>query len=87
MLNVSDAKKKVLAHLPGSRIEKYVVYKNLFVFQVITSDPQEGHMDPFYSVDRTTGKFEGFPFMLPEHFGPVSELFSKFPNESRPTEN
>lgn len=60
MLNFEEASKAVLKEVPG-KIKSAVLYKGKYIFQVIDdSDPIEGSMDPFYSVDDTTGKVEGF---------------------------
>lgn len=77
MLDLNSAKRIVLKNLPGGKIEKYIEYKGLFVFQVIFGDPSERGFDPYYSVERSTGKFSGFPIMLPEYFSEVMSLFEK----------
>jgi hypothetical protein len=45
---------------PGSKFVKAVEYGNLFIFQIIGPDPVEGDLDPFFSVDKTTGAFSDF---------------------------
>jgi hypothetical protein len=45
---------------PGSKFVKSVTYKNFFIFQINGPDPLEGNLDPFFSVDKTTGEFSDF---------------------------
>lgn len=45
---------------PGSKFIKSATYKNLFIFHINGPDPAEGDLDPFFSVDKTTGKFSDF---------------------------
>lgn len=45
---------------PGSKFIKSATYGNLFIFQINGPDPLEGNLDPFFSVDKTTGKFSDF---------------------------
>lgn len=63
MLSFEEASKAVLKEVQGE-IKSAVLYKSKYIFQVIDeSDPIEGSMDPFYSVDNTTGKVEGFSIL------------------------
>lgn len=45
---------------PRSKFMKSAEYKNLFIFQINGPDPAEGDLDPFFSVDKTTGEFSDF---------------------------
>lgn len=45
---------------PGSKFVKSATYGNLFIFQINGPDPLEGNLDPFFSVDKTSGKFSDF---------------------------
>lgn len=45
---------------PGSKFIKSATYGNLFIFLIHGPDPLEGDLDPFFSVDKTTGKFSDF---------------------------
>jgi hypothetical protein len=45
---------------PGSKHVKTVTHGNLFIFQIIGPDPVEGDLDPFFSVNKTTGAFSDF---------------------------
>ena len=47
----------------------------MFVFLVYTNDKVEGGYDPFYSVDRKTSEFDGFPILKHEIFNEVMDLF------------
>jgi len=45
---------------PGSKFVKSATHRNFFIFQINGPDPAEGDLDPFFSVDKTTGKFSDF---------------------------
>jgi hypothetical protein len=45
---------------PGSKFVKSATYGNLFIFLIHGPDPVEGTLDPFFSVDKTTGEFSDF---------------------------
>lgn len=45
---------------PGSKFVKSAEYGNFFIFLIHGPDPVEGTLDPFFSVDKTTGKFRDF---------------------------
>ena len=45
---------------PGSTFVKSATYCNFFIFQINGPDPLEGNLDPFFSVDKITGKFRDF---------------------------
>ena len=45
---------------PGSKHIRTVTHGNSFIFHINGPDPAEGNLDPFYSVDKTTGKFSDF---------------------------
>ncbi|MFL5660120.1 MAG: hypothetical protein ACJ8BW_02080 [Ktedonobacteraceae bacterium] len=45
---------------PGSKLIKSAEYDNFFIFQINGPDPLEGNLDPFFSVDKTTGEFSDF---------------------------
>lgn len=55
MLNFKQAYDKVQDSVNG-KITGAVLYRNLYVFRIMDdNDPLEGEMDPFYSVDTSTG--------------------------------
>jgi hypothetical protein len=45
---------------PGSTFIKAVEHENLWIFHINGPDPAEGDLDPFFSVDKTTGEFSDF---------------------------
>jgi hypothetical protein len=45
---------------PGSKFVKSATYGNSFIFLIHGPDPTEGTLDPFFSVDKTTGEFSDF---------------------------
>lgn len=57
----AEALKIAMRHMaPGSKFVKSVAYDKFFIFQIIGPDPAEGDLDPFFSVDKTTGEFSDF---------------------------
>ena len=75
MLSINEAKRIIEKNIPNCKPQSCVLYKNLYVFVVFTDDELEEQMDPFYSVDSITGKFEDFAFM--DHALEISELLHK----------
>lgn len=72
MLSLNECKNALKRYNSDLKIGKSVEYKNYYVIVGIGSDPEEGSMDAFYSVDRNTGKVSEFPIM--NHI----ELLSEF---------
>ena len=61
MLTEPEARKIAMGYMaPGSKFVKSVEYGNLFIFHINGPDPAEGNLDPFFSVDKTTGAFSDF---------------------------
>jgi hypothetical protein len=61
MMTEAEALKIAMRYMaPGSKFIKSATYGNLFIFQINGPDPLEGDLDPFFSVDKTTGKFSDF---------------------------
>lgn len=57
----AEALKIAMRHMvPGSKFIKSATYGNLFIFLIHGPDPAEGTLDPFFSVDKTTGEFRDF---------------------------
>lgn len=57
----AEALKIAMSHMaPGSKHIKTATHENLFIFMIIGPDPVEGDLDPFFSVDKTTGAFSDF---------------------------
>lgn len=57
MLSKAEASTIVTSHIPDGTIQKTGFYKDLYIFMVFNSRPEEEEMDPFYSVNSNTGKF------------------------------
>lgn len=72
MLSLNECKNALKRYNSDLKIGKSVKYKNYYIIVGIGSDPEEGSMDAFYSVDRNTGKVSEFPIM--NHI----ELLSEF---------
>lgn len=79
MLNNSQALAIVKQHIPNGKVKKYIEYKNLFVFQIIIDDPDEGGWDPYYSVNRETKEFRDFSILTDGDIDELMDLFSKAP--------
>lgn len=77
MLSLMEAEKVVSKNFPTGKIQKVVEYKELFVFLIFSDEFLEGEMDPYYSVNRETGKFEEFSLITD---GDMNELTSLFLN-------
>ncbi len=61
MLTLQEARNIVLAKLPpGSEIKGSTEEGDFFLFIAVNPDPFEGHLDPFYSVNKNTGAFIDF---------------------------
>ena len=75
MLSSTDAIKIIREHFPQGKIQKYIEYKDLFVFQIFLNDPLEGDYDPFYSVNRKTSEVQGFALLKTGVFEEVMTLF------------
>ena len=60
MLTNDQASAIVNKQIPNGKIQGFVVYNGMYIFQVFTDDPFEGTFDPFYSVDQNTGEFKEF---------------------------
>lgn len=80
MLSVSEATDVVRKNHPLGEIQSYIEYKNLYLFMVFNNMPGEQEMDPFFSVDKDTGKFSDFSVITD---GDTSEIMSLFA-EKRP---
>lgn len=60
-MNESEALKIAMRRMaPGSKFVKSATYGNSFIFLIHGPDPLEGDLDPFFSVDKTTGAFSDF---------------------------
>lgn len=77
MVSSQQATSIVKSEFPDGTIESYISYKNLFVFKVFTKDSQEGQMDPFFSVDKTTGELRDFSIITDGDITEITDLFFK----------
>ena len=60
-LTLVEARKIVLKNLPpGSEIKGSTEEGEFFLFLAVNPDPLEGHLDPFFSVNKNTGAFIDF---------------------------
>jgi hypothetical protein len=75
MLNVNDAEVLIKKKLPNGRIQKSIEYNGLYIFQVFFDDEIEGIIDPFYSINKSTGEFNGFSLFLNNNYK-ILELFN-----------
>lgn len=70
---ISIAKKAI----PGARIEGVVEYKGLYLLQIFEDRPGEEDMDPYYSVNRSTGEFRDFSIITDGDPNEIAALFIK----------
>lgn len=75
MLNFEEAKKVVKENIPKGKIQKAILYDNLYVFMVFMNDEFEGQMDPYYSVNINTGEFRDFSIITDGEIGEIMEMF------------
>jgi hypothetical protein len=61
--------------IPGGKIQSWIVYRDLYLFQVFTLNPLEEMYDPFYSVHRETGEFNEFSILTDGDIGEITTLF------------
>jgi len=80
MLSPQDATKIVRDNHPNGKIQTYVTYKNLYLFQVFNNRPFEEEFDPFFSVDMETGEFKEFSILTD---GDTSKIISLFEEVKR----
>lgn len=76
-LNIQEATKIVNKALPDHKINAYVEYKNLYLFQIFSKRPFEEELDPFYSVNRDTGEFRDFSIITDGNSTKINSLFVK----------
>lgn len=75
MLSEEDATILIKRAFPDSRIEKPIIYRGVYLFQVFGNDPLEGDQDPFFSVNIRTGELRDFSVITD---GNVREIADKF---------
>lgn len=76
MVTLNQAREIVLKNLPeGTKIESAIEYDGMYLFIAYRPDPLEGHLDPFFSVNPTTGYFRDFsPSDYPEPVEVINAL-------------
>lgn len=77
MIKPDEATKIIKKNLPNGKIQKSVVYKDLYLFQVFRDAPGEEQVDPFYSVNQKTGEFKEFSIITDGNISEVNDLFEK----------
>lgn len=77
MLSEVDATNLLKRVFPTSKINSPISYKGLYVFQVFSSDPDEGQYDPFMSVNQTTGEIKDFSVITDGNINDITNLFLK----------
>lgn len=79
MLSFDEALKVIKRELPNGRIQKATSYRDLYLFIVFNDLPGEQEMDPFFSVNKTTGAFSDFSVLTD---GNIDEIFTLFEKEA-----
>lgn len=74
MLDLTQAQNVIKKNVSGAKIQKSVLYGDLYIFQVFCDRPFEEEMDPFYSVNKNTGVFEEYS-LLTDAVPEVIKLF------------
>lgn len=75
MPNLTEATTIIKQNLPTGKIEAVVEYRNLYLFRVFVPLPGEEGMDPFYSVDKSSGTFRDFSLLTDGDIEEVTNLF------------
>lgn len=75
MLSEKEATAKIRAVFPNRTIEPPIEYQGLFIFQAFSSDPLEGQLDPFFSVNKETGEVRDFSIITDGNAHEISRLF------------
>lgn len=77
MPDLLEATQIVRNNIPNGKIQCWIIYRDLYLFQVFTDLPFEEDMDPFYSVNMNTGEFKDFSIITD---GDIAEITSLFEN-------
>lgn len=75
MFDINAAKKIALSNIRDGRVNAIRETDDLYILQIFTDSHEEGQMDPFYSVNKKTGAFSGFPMFSDKNFELISKLF------------
>lgn len=63
MLNETQAQDKVKSFAPNVTLKTWASYKNLYLIKVEWPSKDEKNFDPFFSVDKNTGKVQDFSIL------------------------
>lgn len=73
-ITLQEAEEIVLQNLPtGASVVGRAEYEGMYLFLAPFPDPDEGHLDPFFSVDPNTGAFRDFS---PQDYNNPGELLN-----------
>ena len=56
-VTIEQAEQIVLDHFPGADVKSAIEFEGKYLFIAHWDDPFEGHLDPFFSVEKETGYF------------------------------
>lgn len=80
-LTIADARILVLENLPkGTEIKGAIEEGNFYLFLAPNPDPLEGHLDPFFSVNKTTGAFRDFS---PQDYDQPLQILNRLQGQSK----
>ena len=77
MFSPTDAAKIIKENHPLGEIQSFIDYGNVYIFQVFNKRPGEEEMDPFYSVDKSTGEFAEFSILTDGNTKEITSLFAE----------
>lgn len=63
-------------NIPNGKIDKSIIYHDLYIFKVFIDNGFEKDMDPFYSVNINTGEFRDFSILTDGDTGEIINLFN-----------
>lgn len=77
MYSQVDAHKIAMDHIPNGKVQAVIEYNDRYILQIFTDDPEEGQMDPFYSIDPITGEFRDFSVLTDGDMGDIFDLIAQ----------
>lgn len=77
MLSKSEAISIAKKAIPEGRVDTVVEYKDLYLLQIFEDRPGEEDMDPYYSVNRSSGEFRDFSIITDGDPSEIADLFIK----------
>jgi hypothetical protein len=78
-ISLDEAELILHDHLPGANVVGKATYEGMHLFLAPWSDPDEGHLLPFFSVDPETGYFSDFDPQAYDNPGEVLGLLNPQP--------